>query len=62
MEKAFLLMRDCTNTHSKGEIPVEPSGNCKNFESHINIPGGEHGLCFTFHGKGKMDFKDFTLY
>jgi hypothetical protein len=45
-----------------GEIPIGPSRDWKTFESgDIDVPDGEHGLCFTFRGKGKLDFLSFTL-
>jgi hypothetical protein len=44
-----------------GEIPIGPSKDWKTFDGEVRVPDGEHSLCFTFQGKGKVDFLSFSL-
>jgi hypothetical protein len=44
-----------------GEISIGPSRGWKTFEGKVRVPDGEHSLCFSFRGKGKLDFLSFTL-
>jgi hypothetical protein len=42
-------------------IMIEPSRMYTEFSAPLDIADGVHPLCFTFYGKGRLAFKEFTI-
>lgn len=56
-----LLVKASPEGRVVGEIPVMAAKGWTEFTGSVDMPDGEHALCFCFEGRGKMDFLEFTL-